>query len=244
MSEETGEEPPREAAEEPWFGLVRALVHDLRTPIATASGYLELIELDAPALTPAHAEYLERAAIAVREISSLTTTLMEVARLESGLRVLRTAEIAAERILSRVVARRRAIERPSIEVRTAEAGGLRLRCDSELVDRAVEALLDLALARSPSCQKVELTLRPAGEGRARYSVRDLGTPIDDERLAQLFSHHNSSAVGASAARLALVYCRLVASVHGGSAGAARPADGGMEFWLEIPRAHEPRSAPD
>jgi signal transduction histidine kinase len=227
-------EPRRDAVDEPWFGLVRALVHDLRTPIATASGYLELIELDAPEMSATHAEYLQRAAIALREISSLTTTLMEVARLESGRRTVHGADVDAARLAARVAGRRRPIERPGLELRLPPAGGPRATCDAELVDRAVESLLDLALARSPSGQPVVLSLAAADDGGVRFAVRDFGTPIDDERLAQLFSHHLSGAAGASAARLALVYCRLVALAHGGRAGASRPPEGGMEFWLELP----------
>lgn len=234
MSDGAGDEPRRSAVDEPWFGLVRALVHDLRTPIATASGYLELIELDAPEMSPPHAEYLQRAAIALREISSLTTTLMEVARLESGRRAARCAELDAARLVARVAGRRRPIERPALEVRLPAAGAPRPSCDADLVDRAVDSLLDLALARSPSGRQVVLSLAATDDGGVRFSVRDFGTPIEEERLAQLFSHHFSGAAGASAARLALVYCRLVAAAHGGRAGASRPPDGGMEFWLELP----------
>lgn len=226
--------PNPSPAEEPWFALVRALVHDLRTPIATASGYLELIELDAPGLPAQQAEYLARAAIAVREISSLTTMLMEVARLEGGTRTARLAEADAARLLDRILSRRRPLERAGIELASPTgpaAGGL--RCDVELVDRALDALIDFALARSPRESKVKVGLL-RGARQVRFTVRDHGTPIDDERLAQLSSHRRASGEGTSAARLALVFCRLVAAAHGGAAGAERPPDGGMELWLELP----------
>lgn len=241
----SGALPPRDAAvgQDSWFALVRALVHDLRTPIATASGYLELVELDEPDLPLQHREYLTRAAIALREISSLTTVLMEVARLESGLRAPRLAEVDPSRLLERVVGRRRPLERAGIAVDAPrEPDGRVLRCDAELVDRACDALLDLALARSPRDEKVILALRWNDAGGARLEVRDRGTPIDSDRLAQLFSHHGSRREGSSAARLGLVYCQLVGAAHGGGAGAERSVDGGMAFWIELPDDPEASAA--
>lgn len=217
------------------LGLIRALVHDLRTPIATASGYLELIELDAPDLPAPLPEYLARAAIALREITSLTTTLMEVARLENGQRRAQIAELDAGRVLERIVARRRPLERAALTLQPAPAGvDRRLRGDGELIERALDALLDFALARSPRDGAVALGLTGTAERTLRFVVRDRGTPIEDARLEQLFSPRRASAEGGSSARLALVCCRLVAAAHGGAAGAARPEGGGMEFWLELP----------
>lgn len=217
------------------LGLIRALVHDLRTPIATASGYLELIELDGSDLPAPLPEYLARAAIALREITSLTTTLMEVARLETGQRRAQIAELDAGRILERIIARRRPLERAALALRPAPDGaGRQLRGDAELIERALDALLDFALARSPRDGTVELGLTAAADGRLRFVVCDRGTPIEDARLAQLFSPRRASLEGGSSARLALVCCRLVAAAHGGAAGAARPESGGMEFWFELP----------
>ena len=232
----------RSRAEDDWLGLVRALVHDLRTPIATASGYLELVQLDGGELPPPVPEYLEQAAAALREVSLLATLVGDVARLEAGRRPLTLADAEPRRILQRVVGQRPPRERAQLTIAPQEAGGGPggLRCDVELLVRAIDAIVDLAFGRSPSAGAITLAAR-RGDGRVRFAVRDQGTAIDEERLRPLFAHRRGADESSSAAKLALVHALLVAEAHGGSAGATRPAGGGMEFWLEL--ADEGGSAP-
>jgi two-component system OmpR family sensor kinase len=222
--------------EDDWLGLVRALVHDLRTPIATASGYLELVQLDGGELPSPLPEYLEQAAAAMHEVSLLATLVGDVARMEAGRRPLRLARAEPRRLLERVVAQRPTHERSRLAL--AAPGGdetTAVRCDVELVVRTLDAIVNLAFGRSPRDGEVALACRASG-GRVRIAVRDQGTAIGEDRVPPLFVHRRTASDSASAAKLALVHARLVAEAHGGAAGATRPAEGGMEFWLELPAA--------
>jgi signal transduction histidine kinase len=226
----------RTTAEDDWLGLVRALVHDLRTPIATAAGYLELAQLDGGELPPPVPEYLEQASTALREVALLATLIGDIARLEVGRRPLTLAPAEPRRILERVVARRPPHERSRLAMAPEGAGSpTPLQCDVELLTRSLDAMVNLAFGRSPLDGVVTLSAR-GDAGRLRFTVRDQGTTIDADRLPALFVHRRGAGESASAAKLALVHARLVAEAHGATAGASRPADGGMEFWLELAAA--------
>lgn len=219
-----------------WLGFVRSLVHELRSPISTASGYLELLDTDRDALSALHREYVSNAARAVAEIASRATMQLELARLDTGNRVVRSVEIPVSRLVDRALVTIPANDRRRVEVSYEVDRTTTVACDLEVLARATHVLLSQSLGRSPDRETVSLHVREEVEGPpgVRLVVADGGAPMSAERLAGLRDGPDRVGPAASSLPLPLRFCRSALRAIGGSVGARVIESGGMEFWLCVP----------
>jgi signal transduction histidine kinase len=159
--------------------LVSLACHDVRTPLATVSGFTTTLgrtELEPPA-----DKYVEMIDAASRQIAELLDELSLAARIEGGRYdpVLREADTLE---LARAAAERLGAER----VRVAGEGAA-VETDVEAVDRGVSALVQATL-RHGGLDTVDVTVRgteidvvPVTESSARVvlgeELRDLGAAV-------------------------------------------------------------------
>ena len=161
--------------------LVSLACHDVRTPLATVSGFVKTLERTAELEPPAD-RYVEMIDQASAQMAELLDELSLAARIESDrydpvLRELDTLELARE-------AQRRLGE-DRVHVR---GEGATISTDVESIERGVSALIQAAL-RHGGLDEVDVTLRgtvidvtPVTESSSRVvtgqDLRDLGAAVD------------------------------------------------------------------
>ncbi len=111
--------------------------------------------------------------------------------------------------------------------------------DADLLERAIENLLDNAIRCSQEGGKVEVSWHQEGE-RAVFSVADSGPGIPAQDLPHLFEPMYRGDASRSAktggAGLGLSIAKRVLEAHGGDLVAANRAGGGAEFTAWLTRA--------
>ena len=110
--------------------LAALVVHDLRSPLAAAVGYINLLRDELGEVTPAARSYLDDTELLLGKALGLVSTILDVDELEDGM--LR-AQLAPVRLVE-LIERARAGNRAHFEVR-------QLRCDVE-VDAELVVMLD------------------------------------------------------------------------------------------------------
>ena len=216
-----------------WLELVEGTVHNLRTPLATVTGYLELLALDAEGLGPRQRDHLARAAQGARELARQIELAHGIARFEAGVVPEPDAERPLLSLVDTALLRFGEDERARIVWRARHAADVRVRCNSDLLGRAIAGLVARSLSRAPEGERVELATEAAA-GRWRFEARDRGTPIAPEQVADLFGRFGSSGGRRRSPKLELYFGRLVAEALGGTAGARTSEDGETSLWLELP----------
>ena len=212
--------------------LTSAVSHELRTPIARLkfSHSLALEEAD-PA---AKDRYLARMEADIAEIHTLTSELLDYARLERGVPAIVQQVVPAEAWLEDALAEAREgrdTGHGRLEIR-AHAEVASVRCEPRYMARALVNLL--RNARAHAVAKVQVSLHEES-GRTVLAVDDDGAGIpvrERERLFEPFTRlDDSRARDSGGFGLGLAIVRQVARWHGGEAAITDSPLGGTRVSI-------------
>lgn len=231
-----------EAERERYRGnLLRAISHDLRTPLMGIMGTSEmLMDMTGPE-DPRYA-MSEGIYHDADWLHSLVENILSLTRLQEGRLVLRKTPEAMEEVVGCAVDHfsKRAAGR-EIAVSVPEEL-LMVPMDAKLISQVLINLLDNALKHTSPDQEISVTVT-AEPGSARVCVADRGTGIRKEDLPRVFetfyttdSPHAESVQGIG---LGLSICAAIIRAHGGEIKAANRTDGpGAEICFTLPLAGE------
>ena len=160
--------------------------HELRTPIFSLGGFVELLE-DEDLDAATRRRFLDQVGQQVERLRKLSVDLLDLSRLESG-----TLELRPEQVDLRELTRSVSGEfEPTlaqhdshIELRLA-ARRIEALCDPVRVAQIMRILIDNALTHTPRGTQIVIT---AGQidGHARLAVRDNGEGIDPLAMPRIF----------------------------------------------------------
>jgi signal transduction histidine kinase len=216
--------------------------HELRTPIFSLGGFLELIAGD-DVDEPTRREFIGTMQEQLARLQRLATDLLDLSRLDAGelslelepVDVARVAEALAEEFAAVALSSDHPIELAPGE-RPVEA-----LADETRTLRIGRALLDNAIRHTPGGTQIRLSTGRI-DGRAVLSVEDAGPGIPADQVRQVFERfHRAEGAHASGSGLGLAIARELAGAMGGRV-ALESGGGRTIFRLELPGA-APAEAP-
>lgn len=168
--------------------LVTNISHDLRTPLTSLHGYLEILALkgDALSATERH-RYLGTALAQSDKVGKLAQSLFELARLEYGIVAPQWENFALADLIQDVfqkfelAARGKAI---TLEARIPPRLP-NVHADLAMIERILTNLIDNAIRHTPESGTVQIELEPRDD-RVAVIVGDTGPGIAPELRAGLF----------------------------------------------------------
>ncbi len=206
--------------------------HELRTPIFSLGGFLELLE-DEDLDDETRERFMAQLHEQVDRLGKLTTDLLDLSRLDAGGIELRTDETDLSQLAETVA-------REFVPALGAHESALELElpddpivavCDRERVAQVVRILLDNALAHTQP--GTDLALATDREnGRVRIAVTDHGPGIQRAELRRVFEPFYTSD-GRRGSGLGLAIARELAERMGGEL-TADSVPGRTTFTLAIP----------
>ena len=214
--------------------------HDLRTPLTSIIGYVELA-LDEDGSAPLDVErrrYIEVVARSSDRLLRLVDDLLLAARLQSGRFSLAVDDADLEAVASEALDEMHArAERKGVSLFLACEGPTKIRCDRRRVLQLLDNLISNAVKFTPEGGRIELRVERTLTGAA-IEVQDTGVgldPGDEERIFERF-YRTPSAVAdqVPGTGLGLFIARAIAERHGGTLVARRRDEGGSIFRLELP----------
>lgn len=219
--------------------------HELRTPLAAISGYLDLAARSLPRLdipqTPQRerlASYLQRGRANVDRIVRLVDTLLTVERFESGrwpvaLRPVDLAGIVSESVANYAGASARPISLRLPNGRVLIAG------DPDRLDQVVTNLLSNAARHASPGFAPDVELAVDGP-EAILTVSDDGAGVPHSERERIFDRfYRLPEVGfRSGMGLGLFVVRQLVDAHGGTVVVGERAGGGATFTVRLPLTKE------
>jgi two-component system, OmpR family, sensor kinase len=207
--------------------------HELRTPIFSLGGFLELLE-DEELDEETRAQFLAQLRGQVARMRKLATELLDLSRLESGALELRPEPTDVGQLAREVASEFTpaiASHDADLEVRT-EPEAIEIDCDPERVAQVMRILLDNALVHTPSGTTIVVSAARE-DGHVTLEVADSGTGIRHQTMPHIFEPFFTSADGARGAGLGLAIARELADqMHGQLT--VRSAPGQTAFKLTLP----------
>jgi signal transduction histidine kinase len=215
--------------------------HELRTPIFSLGGFVELLEEEDPS-PEERAEFMRTMRLQIERLTKLTADLLDLSQLDAG-----EYTMAAQRVdlgqLAREVSREfgpRADRHGSrLELRTPEHPAVAV-ADPGRVRQIVRILLDNALTHTPEGTKVTVTTY-FSNSRAALTVSDEGPGIPHRVQGRIFERfYTADSAGGSGLGLAIAR-ELAQRMDGHIAIASSKRF--TAFTLGLPPAGGPAPAP-
>ena len=221
--------------------LLRAVSHDLRTPltgiIGASSSYLENEER----LTDQEKrEMVRHIGEDADWLLNMVENLLTVTRIQNDTddKVKKTSEVVEE-VVSEALQRLQK-RLPDTRVRVSMPDDfLMLAMDPTLIEQVLINLIENAAVHSGSTDPVDLVIKDEPEF-VSFSVRDYGTGITKEQLPHIFEGSQVSSLSSDGHRgigIGLSICKTIIRAHGGDITAVNHGKG-AEFIFTLPKEKE------
>ncbi|MFD5593487.1 ATP-binding protein [Streptomyces griseorubiginosus] len=234
LAEAAAQVEPVKAADRMRTALLRAVGHDLRTPLAAGwAAVTSLRSRDVEFSPEDRDELLATADESMARLSRLVENLLDLSRLEAGVLTLNLRATTLEEILPTALA-----EAPGAEARDVEEIPAVL-ADPPLLERVVANLVANAARHTPPGQMVLVTASVlAGRVELRVVDRGPGLPADGrqhlfEPFQRLGDTDNTTGLG-----LGLALARGLTEAMNGTLTPEDTPGGGLTMVVSLPLAHQ------
>jgi len=179
--------------------------HELRTPIFSLGGFVELLEEEEDLSPEERAEFVRTMRQQIERLTKLTTDLLDLSQLDAGAVVMGASGVdltALAREVTREFGARAELRGSRLQLRTPERPSIALG-DPDRVRQVIRILLDNALTHTPEGTDVTVTTYSAN-GRAELTVSDAGTGIPQRVQKRIFERfYTADKAGGSGLGLAI-----------------------------------------
>lgn len=218
--------------------LLRAISHDLRTPLASILGASSAIrengkKLDESTREKLNADIQEETQWLIRMVENL----LSVTRINENVSRVTKSPEAAEEVVAEAVSRiKKRFPQRAVTVSVPDEL-LEVPMDGTLIVQVLINLLENAIKHSPGNLPVEVYLKRNGEW-AQFEVLDHGKGIEDEDFPYLFTGYtpngNKSPDSSRGMGIGLSICMTIIKAHNGKMEAENRKEGGAVFRFALP----------
>ncbi len=218
--------------------LLRAISHDLRTPLTTIYGSSTALRENGDLLTPSQKDNMLRG---IQEdahwLVQMVENLLSVTRIDNGNVRINKVSTALDELIDAVIVQFRK-RYPDQKVTLELPDDLVIiPMDAMLIRQVLINLLENAVRHGKGATMVLLRITIRGD-QALFEVLDNGCGIDPERLPHLFTglYASESHSGDHANRnmgIGLSVCATIISAHGGTISAENRPEGGAAFRFNL-----------
>lgn len=217
--------------------ILDAVSHDLKTPLATIIGSLEIYSQMAEKLTPEKIELLVATAlIEAHRLDSFITNILDMAKLEGDLVKVREEDCDMTHLINDCLARL-GPRRLQGDISVKQAGHESIvHADPMLLCRAINLVLENAMKHAGKNPVIEIEYG-VENGHGFINVRDHGPGIAEGKETEIFSKYtrfNRADRQNAGTGLGLAICRLVMKLLLGSIEVKNHPEGGAVFLLRFP----------
>ncbi len=218
--------------------LLRAVSHDLRTPLTAILGSTSTIVENYNVLTDdVKKEFLQGIYADAEWLNNLVDNILSMTRFNEGTIKINKEMEAVEEIISEAVTRvkKRAGEH-EIKISIPEEL-IMIPVDGTLIEQVIVNLLDNAIKHTPEGSEIHISVKPA-EDHVVFEVSDNGPGIPESDLLHIFNRfyksekmtdHVRSGIG-----LGLTICKSIVEAHGGEITVNNKPSGGAVFRFMLP----------
>lgn len=217
--------------------LLRAVSHDIRTPLTGIVGATNVLLEQDDVLTPQQRrELLKNANEDAQWLIHIVENLLSITRIGAGedAQVTKTPEAAEEVIEGAVGKFRRRYPQIDVRVELPEEFFL-VPMDPLLIQQVMTNLLENAAIHGVTTTRVAVSLEKQGKW-ARFTVCDNGRGIPEGRLHNLFDGTQSAQKGDSTRSMGigLSVCKTVVAAHRGKIKGENIKGSGARFTVDLP----------
>jgi two-component system sensor histidine kinase/response regulator len=210
--------------------------HELKTPLTSVKGYMQLLErnLDRGDIATVK-RHLEKAQIQMEKLNDLIADLLDISKIESGKLKFNKKFFDINVMLDSVI---EIIHQSNPDFEILKKGSVEkeIYADEARIEQVVINFLTNAIKYSPGTTEVHINLERIGE-HIYLGVRDFGIGIDPEMQAHVFDKFyrvEETAIHFQGLGIGLYISAEIIRRHSGEIGVKSQSGEGSEFYFSIP----------
>lgn len=210
--------------------------HELKTPITTLKGSLQLLNRYRENLNhPLVPRLVDQANGSVAKITSLIDDLLNTTRTNEGQLHLNQDEFTISEMLDNCCQHIRMSGRHDLIVQGAK--DLKIQADEARIDQVVVNFVNNAAKYAPDSREIFLIIEDLGDW-AKVCVKDFGPGVPQDKIPHLFDRYyraDYSGAQYSGLGLGLYISAEIVKKHGGEIGVDSELGKGSTFWFTLPK---------
>lgn len=213
--------------------------HELKTPLTSVKGYMQLAELSVQGDEKDNAlRFLSRSSNQLNKLNQLIGELLDVSKIASGNLEFNLADFKFEPFLDNVLD---VFQRSNPEWNIIRSGyaDVSVHADEMRLEQVLLNYLSNAIKYSHNTDKVYIHIAQESDNRLRVAVRDTGigiSPEDQKRLFEKFYRVSQSSNKYQGLGMGLYICAEIIRRHGGTYGVESEPGQGSTFYFTLPLA--------
>lgn len=220
--------------------LTHMIVHDLNNPLTAVLGRLQLLQMTSEGtLTDDQKEDIKQGLLAVNELKTMISNLLDINRMEEGKLTLRYENFNLRDLLQEIVNELMIMaeqegKRLSLEIAESMPEA---KADKELIRRIIANLINNAIKHTPREGRVSVkTFYKDGDKEFYVQVEDSGEGISKEYLVKIFEKfvQLEDKEAKRGHGLGLTFCKMAVEAHGGRIWVDSEVSKGSTFYFTIP----------
>lgn len=217
--------------------MLSSVSHDLKTPLASIIGALEVLHNMKDRLTEDKKAIL--GSVALREayrLNDFITNILDMARLENGVIKANFEDAEINTVIRNCLARSSKRLRDST-VDFSESAPIEISTDTILLSRVVSLVLDNAVKYGGTPLALRIECGREGDHYGFIKIQDNGNGIPEKQMDLIFSKYTRFAKEDqqnAGTGLGLAISRHIMNLLGGKITAANDGTGGAVFTLRVP----------
>lgn len=218
--------------------LIMYLAHDLKTPLASVIGYLNLLRDEKEISDEVRDKYLSISLEKAERLEELINEFFEIARFNLSDITLQYSRISLMRLLEQVLYEfDPMLKEKGLTGKLQAEGDVTLRCDANKIQRVFDNLLRNAVMYSDEGGEIGITVQFDQAQAVTISVSNHGDTIPEEKLNRIFEQFyrldDARSTKSGGAGLGLAIAKQIVELHGGSIE-AQSREGQTRFSVTLP----------
>ena len=222
----------RERARQSEREFVENAAHELRTPLAAIVSVMDVLEGGAKDIPETRDRFLKHIRVHSERLSRLATSLLVLARLQTGVEQPRLTVVPVRPLLEEIADRLDPAGGVEVSVRAPEQTGA--RADRALLPRAISNVAENSAKHTLSG---EIVLEARGNGKTtQIEIRDTGPGMSDEERERAFHRFYRSSNGTDGYGQGLAIAEEAVRALGGTIELESEAGAGTRVFVVVPSA--------
>lgn len=224
-----------------FMNLMRDIVHDLKIPIASAKGFVDLVGA-AGDLNDKQAEFAQRALGSLDTMLTRVHELLDMAWLETGGELAVVPTDLVDLVRQMVTDLEPFARRQRVQLNLDLPERCPIQADERRLMSAINNLISNAVKYSPEGGPVDISVRRRHDD-VIVRVEDNGLGIEPEHLPHIFQRfyriHTPRTQRIEGTGLGLEIAQAIIEKHGGDIHVQSQPNAGSVFWFRLPVAPTP-----
>lgn len=209
--------------------------HELKTPLTSLKGYLQLISYKNGELPVPVKQYVDKAIVALNKLQNLVNDLLDVSKINAGRLEYNMEPINLTDLLKSCIENAKHVF-PSFEFAYDLDGEVMVNGNAERLEQVVMNLLNNAVKYSPVSRTV-IVKASQNDNNVRVYVTDFGIGLSDKQQKRIFERfyrvedkkYMSSGLG-----MGLYISQEIIKHHNGKIGVQSELGQGSTFYFDLP----------